>query len=130
MNIAPVDFNEFAGVDFSKGCRQISRCGGQRSVYGLYYVCSMGGPIDEIFGLGVGAKSPEAINEKDQLDQLCRYCGRLRVEYELGWASFKYAWQKKEFKENQKQWPLKSGKRFLSASWVKALQRSELCGSE
>jgi len=125
MNVAPIDFEEFQDVPFHMGCKQMNRCGFQRSVYGKYYVCSMGGPIDEIFGLGVGSDSLEQLGKTgwDQLNAVCRYCGRLRVEYDLGWAKFEHDWQKESFEKNCELWPLKSGKKYLSPSWEEALRR-------
>jgi hypothetical protein len=125
MNVAPIDFPEFQKVDFSKGCRQAKRCGYQRSVYGKYYACAMAGPIDEIFDLGMGVTDLKDVEHMKafQFSALCRFCGRLRVEYDLGWALFKYDWQKEVFKKNCELWPLKSGKKYISPSWEVALRR-------
>jgi hypothetical protein len=84
----------------------------------------MAASIDEIFGFGCGASNLVELEKvlHDQLNALCRFCGRLRLEYEIGWARFDKEWKKEAFEESKKEWPLKSSRRLLSTSWQQKLE--------
>jgi hypothetical protein len=76
-NIAPADLFMYKVADFTKGCRRIEICGICLTKNG-YYPCGPGAHVDRIFGFDIGIKTLEKVKSstmKDQLKQLCKYCG-------------------------------------------------------
>lgn len=123
LNVAPVDFEEFLDEDFQSGCMQIKRCGFQLTTDG-YFTCAMMGGIERIFRFGLGTSClEELLDWPTQLAQraaYCSLCGRFRLKYAIGEASFtgeKLAL----FREHLKEYPLNSGKRVLSESYQRRL---------
>jgi len=127
VNVAPIDFEEFAGVDFGVGCSQQVKCGLHRSVNGLYYGCSIAGGIDEVFDLGTGTyflqEVLNPIGRRNQFVKTCGYCGRFRLRYlvrpngKCREADFFDPSLRKLFIEHCLEYPLYSGERVLSKSW-------------
>jgi hypothetical protein len=84
FNTAPIDLEEYKSKDikYSKGCKVNINCGFGLTRYG-YYACGSGGSIDRVFGFNIGIKSYTELTEeklREQLDQLCRYCGHFKAD--------------------------------------------------
>jgi len=124
MNVAPVDFPEFANFDYRRGCQQQVRCGLAYTTSGWYF-CSMMVGIDRVFRLRAGVKGLSDILRPivytKQLDVLCRFCGRIRVGFGLKQHEFQTKEEVEMFKQNIKTYPLYSGRLVLSQSYKKAI---------
>ncbi len=84
-NVAPIDLAKFKGSDYSRGCFLVEYCGMALTRYG-YYSCGSGGAVDRVFGLDIGIKSISSLTPaalKDQMRQLCKYCGFYKYNYKM-----------------------------------------------
>jgi len=81
FNIAPVDLDQYKKTDFSRGCFVTAFCGIGLNRYG-YYPCAAGGGIDRVAGFGIGRKELPACDDlmRDELQNLCRYCGLFKSD--------------------------------------------------
>ncbi len=105
-NIAPVDLEEYRGMDFSKGCYVTERCGLGLTRYG-YYICGPGASIDRVYGFNIGMKKISQLSNsklKEQRKILCQYCGH-----------YKY-----NSPRDKKTWIISAE---MSLSWIKAYER-------
>lgn len=97
FNVAPVDLEEYANEDFSKGCWICQNCGMGVSPYG-YYPCAIAAGIDRIFGFNLGRKKlPDADDDmRQELEVFCRLCGHFKPEIgeALGGPVMSSTWQK------------------------------------
>lgn len=80
FNLAPVDSTAYKLTDFANGCSITEKCGVGITPYG-YYPCAIAGSIDRILGLDLGQKDPAKAYDsmRDQLKDLCKYCGHFRL---------------------------------------------------
>ncbi len=80
FNVAPVDLDEYAEVDYSQGCFQPAQFGLGLNRYGYYPHPACGG-IDRVFGFDIGRKTLPPVQDdlRDQFARLCRFCGCFRV---------------------------------------------------
>ena len=79
FNVAPADLDEYEGVDYTNGCEVPEVAGIGLTKYG-FYPCAVAGGIDRIYGLNLGRQSiPDKGDQmKDELRQLCRFCGHFK----------------------------------------------------
>lgn len=79
-NVAPVDLDEYAGIDYSQGCFQPAQFGLGLNRYGYYPHPACGG-IDRVFGFDLGRKFLPPLHDdlRDQFARLCGFCGCFRV---------------------------------------------------
>lgn len=80
FNLAPIDSGLYRFSDFSNGCSITEKCGIGVTPYG-YYPCAVAGSIDRVMGKDVGTKELDNAygNMREQLNDLCRYCGHFRI---------------------------------------------------
>ncbi|MBU3910978.1 MAG: hypothetical protein KKD90_00145 [Candidatus Omnitrophica bacterium] len=102
FNLAPRVLPYYKFADYSMGCRAMNACGMGVTPFG-YYLCTMAGGIDRIFGFDIGRKEMPLPGDPmlDQSTVICQYCGRFRGMG--GWAK----------------------KQIISPSWQKALKEYE-----
>jgi hypothetical protein len=76
-----VDLVQYKKTDFSRGCFVTAFCGIGLNRYG-YYPCASCGCIDRVAGLGIGRKELPACDDlmRDELQNLCRYCGLFKSD--------------------------------------------------
>jgi len=76
FNIAPIDNPKFKNVDYAHGCPITAKSIGL-TTYG-YYPCAIAASIDRVMGQNIGRKEMPKDNDelRDQLRELCQYCGR------------------------------------------------------
>ena len=76
FNVAPVDLEEYAPVDFANGCEVPEVSGIGLTKFG-YYPCAVARGIDRIYGLKLGRQAMPYKRDlmTDELRQLCKYCG-------------------------------------------------------
>lgn len=135
MNVAPMDFAEFDGVDYGVGCGQQIRCGLERYIDGKYYGCAMAGGIDRAFQFGVGKDTlAEILKEevrREQFQVLCGLCGRFRIRYWLRPSGkpletdFTHPDKRTMFQHSLIEYPHKSNKRILSKTWEEIVKKIE-----
>jgi len=89
FNMAPIDDKRYKNLDFSKGCPLLEHCGLGLNSYG-YYPCPAGSTVDRVFGFDIGVKSLREFIEgkrwRQQLPQLCRYCGHFKHQFKREWT--------------------------------------------
>lgn len=126
MNVAPIDFPEFVGFDYSNGCHQQGRCGLAYTANGWFF-CSMMVGIARLFKADLAIPSLQFMLSPAiyhaQMDLLCRYCGRVRVGFELGQHKFATPEAEEAFEKNIKEYPLYSDKQILSKTYQDKLRR-------
>ena len=103
FNLAPRDLIYYKFSDFSVGCRAMNACGMGLTPSG-YYLCTMAGGIDRVFGFDIGRKKMPLPGDPmlDQSSVICQYCGRFRGMG--GWVT----------------------KEIISPSWQKALKKYKI----
>ena len=79
FNLAPIDDPQFRGAHFGNACFVPDRCGMGLTPTG-YYPCAVAGGIDRILGsrLGRGSLPEDSDDMLEELEKLCRLCGRFR----------------------------------------------------
>jgi hypothetical protein len=125
MNVAPIDFPEFDGFNFSDGCNQQFRCGLHLTPVG-WFPCAVNGASYRVFGFRGHAL--DDVIHNPQLARLCRTCGRLRRSFYLRRNSrkeplmaFDTDEQAMMFDESLEEYPVCTGERLLSKTYREAL---------
>ncbi|MBW2251043.1 MAG: radical SAM protein [Deltaproteobacteria bacterium] len=79
FNSAPCDSFSYKFLNYSNGCKILTRCGMGLTPFG-YYPCAVAGGIDRIIGSDCGRKTlPDNDDEMiDHLQLFCRLCGHFR----------------------------------------------------
>jgi hypothetical protein len=79
FNLAPIDDTGFRHADFRNACFVPDTCGMGLTPTG-YYPCAVAGGIDRILGAQLGRKTLPADSDDmlEELDKLCRLCGRFQ----------------------------------------------------